>query len=212
MIERRQAKQSVRAANTWNCRGKNRSWNFYFYEGECGHDTTGCPQRIVPLAIVVVRTSSLLFLSPSSSRRHCSRKRGSDLCALVKNKFTAYVAAVSPTSEILLFSTLNRIMRGGKGEELSKYTNPPRLPFRRNISLFHELLILYKSRIMNILNRLKSKNVTKIFLRFFLTRFKKRVYAFYIYYDNESFFDNLYNVKLAFEFTKEEFSIFKKKI
>lgn len=148
MIERRQAKQSVRAANTWNCRGKNRSWNFYFYEGECGHDTTGCPQRIVPLAIVVLRTSSLLFLSPSSSRRHCSRKRGSDLCALVKNKFTAYVAAVSPTSEILLFSTLNRIMRGGKGEELSKYANPPRLPFRRNISLFHELLILYKSRIM----------------------------------------------------------------
>lgn len=58
-------------------------------------------------------------------------------------------------------------MRGGKGEELSKYANPPRLPFRRNISLFHELLILYKSRIMNILNRLKSKNVTKIFLRFF---------------------------------------------
>lgn len=35
---------------------------------------------------------------------------------------------------------------------------------------------------------------------------------FYVYYDdNESFFDNLYNVKLAFEFTKEEFSIFKKK-
>lgn len=121
MIERRQAKQSVRAANTWNCRGKNRSWNFYFYEGECGHNATGCPQRIVPLAIVVLRTS--LSFSLSSSRRHCSRKRGSDLCALVKNKFTAYGWLRSPTSEIL-FSTLNRIMRGEKEEELSKYANP----------------------------------------------------------------------------------------
>lgn len=143
MIERRQAKQSVRAANTWNCRGKNRSWNFYFYEGECGHNRL--PTTYRPTRDSRFKDLSF-FLSLSSSRRHCSRKRGSDLCALVKNKFTAYGWLRSPTSEIL-FSTLNRIMRGEKEEELSKYVNPSPSISKEYFSLWR-IINLYKLQIM----------------------------------------------------------------
>lgn len=84
------------------------------------------------------------FLSLSSSRRHCSRKRGFDLCALVKNKFTAYGWLRSPTSEIL-FSTLNRIMRGEKEEELSKYANPS---ISKEYFSLWRIINLYKLQIM----------------------------------------------------------------